>query len=83
MHFYRYCKWIKKNIWWYKYKKEELKLNISKTFTKIRTSINDREDEILSRVEKIYNESFFKEDKIKISEKLPVQIKLSLEKEIF
>ena len=28
----------------------------------------------------IYNESFFKEDKIKISEKLPGQIKLALEK---
>ena len=61
-------------------KKEELKLNISKIFTKIRTAINDREDEILLQVEKIYNESFFKEDSIKICEKLPGQIKLALEK---
>ena len=34
-------------------KKEELKLNIAKIFTKIRTTINDREDEILLQVEKI------------------------------
>ena len=52
-------------------KKEELKLNIAKIFTKIRTTINDREDEILLQVEKIYDESFFKEDTIKISQKLP------------
>ena len=61
-------------------KKEELKLNIAKIFTKIRTAINDREDEILKQVEKIYDESFFKEETIKISEKLPSQIKLALEK---
>ena len=61
-------------------KKEELKLNIAKIFTKIRTTINDREDEILLQVEKIYDESFIKEDTIKISQKLPGQIKLALEK---
>ena len=61
-------------------KKEELKLNIAKIFTKIRTAINDREDEILKQVEKIYDESFFKEETIKISEKLPSQMKLALEK---
>ena len=61
-------------------KKEEIKLNIAKIFTKIRNTINEREDEILLQVEKIYNESFFKEDIIKISEKLPGQIKIALEK---
>ena len=59
-------------------KKEELKINIAKIFTKIRTTINEREDENLAEVEKIYEESFFKEDIIKISEKLPNQIKISL-----
>ena len=60
--------------------KVELKLNISKIFTKIRNTINEREDEILSEIDKIYEKSFFKEDIIKIGEKLPNQIKIALEK---
>lgn len=59
----------------------KIPLNISKIFTKIRTTINEREDEILEEVEKLYDELFFKEDIIKISEKLPNQIKIYLEKE--
>ena len=61
-------------------KKEELKLNISKIFTKIRNTINDREDEILLEVDKIFDETYFREEFIKNSEKLPSEIKLSLEK---
>ena len=64
--------------------KEELKLKIQNIFTKIRNSINDREDELLLEVDKIYNDVYF-DDKcfddniIKDSEKLPNKIKLSLE----
>ena len=61
-------------------KKEELKLNISKIFTKIRNTINDREDEILLEVDKIFDETYFREEFIKNSEKLPSEIKISLEK---
>ena len=38
--------------------KEELKLNIQKIFTKIRNTINDREDKILLEVDKIYEYSY-------------------------
>ena len=61
--------------------KEELKLKIQ---NKIRNSINEREDELLLEVDKIYNDVYF-DDKcfddniIKDSEKLPNKIKLSLE----
>ena len=60
--------------------KEELKTKISKIFTGIRNAINDREDEILSEVDNLYNELFVQEDLIKKCEKLPSKIKLSLEK---
>ena len=60
--------------------KEELKLNIQKTFTKIRNTINEREDELLLEVDNIYNKEFFKEDLIKNCEKLPNKIKSLLEK---
>jgi hypothetical protein len=61
-------------------KKEKIKEDIQKTFTKIRNIVNEREDEILSQVDKKYEELFFKEDLIKQSEKLPNKIKISLEK---
>ena len=60
--------------------KEELKMKIQNIFTKLRNSLNDREDELLSEVDKIYDISFFNEDIIKQSEKLPNKIKTSLEK---
>ena len=60
--------------------KEKLKEDIQKVFTKIRNSVNEREDEILLQVDKIYGELFFKEDLIKQSEKLPNKIKASLYK---
>ena len=59
--------------------KENLKLKIQKIFTKIRNEINNREDELLLEVDKIFNDSFFNEDIIKESEKLPNKIKESLE----
>ena len=59
--------------------KEELKLNIQKIFTKLRNKLNDREDKLLLEVDKIFDETFFNEEIIKRSEKLPNQIKISLE----
>ena len=61
--------------------KEELKMTISKIFTKIRNIINEREDLLLLEVDKKYDKSFFKDEEIiKLSDKLPSKIKISLEK---
>ena len=60
--------------------KEEMKLKISATFTKIRNMINEREDQLLKELDNIYDNSYFKEDVIKKGEKLPNQIKALLEK---
>ena len=48
--------------------KEELILEIQKVFTKIRTALNEREDELLSKVKEIYESSFFDEEIVKESE---------------
>ena len=60
--------------------KEAIKLNIKSIFTKLRNILNDREDKLLSDVEKNYDELFFNENFVKESEKLPKIIELSLEK---
>ena len=60
--------------------KEEIKINIQKIFTKIRTELNNREDELLLDVDKKFDDIFFQEELIKRSEKLPNKIKISLEK---
>jgi len=60
--------------------KEELKTNIQKIFTKLRNALNEREDELFSEIDKIFNELYFNEDIIKESDKLPNKIKISLEK---
>ena len=60
--------------------KDDLKLKVQNIFTKIRTTLNDREDKILQEIDNIYNDKYFNEDIIKKGEKLPKQIKLSLEK---
>ena len=49
-------------------------------FTKIRTALNDREDELLKEVEQKFDNTYFNEDINKTSEKLPKKIKESLEK---
>ena len=59
--------------------KEELKTKIANTFTKLRNAINEREDEIILEEKNIFEKKFLKESIIKHSEKLPNQIKLSLE----
>ena len=56
--------------------KEEIKLKVQKTYTKIRNLLNDRENEILLKI----NNYFINENIIKEGEKLPNKNKLSLEK---
>ena len=60
--------------------KDDLKLNVQNIFTKIRNIINERETILLSEIEDIYKTKYFNEDLIKKGEKLPKQIKTSLEK---
>ena len=60
--------------------KENLKLKIQKIFTKIRNTLNEREDQILLEVDNQFNKIYFNEDIIKKSEKLPNKIKFSLER---
>ena len=59
--------------------KEELKLNIQKIFTKIRSEINDREDKLLNEVDNAYNNIYFDENLLKKSEKITKQINSNLE----
>ena len=63
-------------------KKEELKIEIQKIFTKIRNELNNREDELLLEIDQKFNDKYFNEDIIKEGEKLPNKIKASLEKGI-
>ena len=58
-------------------KKEKLKSEIQNIFTKIRTVLNEREDELLLKVNKKFYEKFGNEHIIKEVEKLPSKIKLS------
>ena len=60
-------------------KKEEMKIQIQKIFTKIRSELNDREDFILKKIDKKFENSFIKEENIKKYEKLPKQIKKVLD----
>jgi len=60
--------------------KEELKLYVQKLFTKIRSAINEREDELLKEIDNKYNDNFCNEDIIEESIKLPNTVKKSLEK---
>ena len=60
--------------------KEELKLKIQKIFTKIRNTINEREDKLLSEVDKEFDNNFVNEKIIKENENLPNKFRLSIEK---
>ena len=60
--------------------KEGLKSEIQNIFTKIRNILNEREVELLSEIDHQFNIKFINEDIIKKREKLPKQIKLSIEK---
>ena len=57
--------------------KEEIKLKIQKSFSKIRNELNNKEDELLLEVDNIYSDIFFTEDSIREMEKLPKKIKLA------
>ena len=59
--------------------KEALKIEIQNIFTQIRNEINEREDKLLSEVDKEFKDIFFKEDLIKTAEKLPKNLKKFLE----
>ena len=60
--------------------KEELKLKIQKIFTKIRNELNNREDELLLKIDKEYNNTFCNETIIKECEQLPNKIKMALDR---
>ena len=60
--------------------KDNLKLKVTKIFTKLKNAINNREDEILADIDKKFNEFIFDEKILKQSEKLPVQVKEFIEK---
>ena len=60
--------------------KEELKINVLNIFTKIRNTLNEREEELLKEIDNIFDNKYINGDLIKKVEKLPNQIKLSLEK---
>ena len=60
--------------------KEELKLNIQKIFTKIRNAINEREDEILLKVDDLFDNIYMKENEIKDIDKYPNKINILIKK---
>ena len=60
--------------------KDDLKLNVQNIFTKIRNIINEREEQLLLDIDNMFNNQYFDEVIIKKGEKLPKQIKLSLDK---
>ena len=51
-------------------KKEQIKDDIQKIFIKIRTALNNREDELLEEVEKTYKSKYFDDNIIRESEKI-------------
>ena len=53
---------------------------VQNIFTKIRNALNDREIQLLFEIDNIYKNKYFDENIIKKGEKLPTQIKISLEK---
>ena len=61
-------------------RKEELKIQVSKIFTKIRSALNEREDQLLLEIDNKFNEFIFDEKLIKQSEKIPNKIKEFLER---
>ena len=60
--------------------KETIKIKIQKIFTKLRNELNNREDELINKVDKKFEEIFFEEELIKKCEKLPKKVESSLSK---
>jgi len=61
-------------------KKEIIKNEIQKAFTKIRNALNDKEDELLLKVDENFEKLLIKSENYKGNEKLSNKIKISLEK---
>ena len=59
--------------------KNDLKEKIQKIFNRLRNCLNEREDEILLKIDKQFNSYFFNEEIIKEGEKLPNKIKKTLD----
>ena len=55
-------------------------MKISKIFTKIRSILNEREDQLLIELDQKFNDLYFKEDIIKKGEKMPNNIKTLIDK---
>ena len=62
--------------------KESLKIKIQKIYIKLRSTLNDWEEDLLSEVNTTFDDLFFNEDLIKKCEKLSNKIKKSIEKKI-
>ena len=60
--------------------KEDLIVNVQKIFTKIRNTLNEREDELILEINNLYKEKYFNEELINKNDKLPNKIKSFLEK---
>ena len=60
--------------------KEQLKIEISNVFTKVRNELNKREDELLLEIDNKFNDLYFSDEILKKCENLPNKIKLLLEK---
>ena len=60
--------------------KEDLKLKVQKIFTKLRNSLNEREDELLLEIDKTFDNSILNKEFIKEGENIPKKIKISLER---
>ena len=60
-------------------KKEEMKIQIQKIFTKIRNELNNREEAFLKKIDEKFDNSFIKEQNLRQYEKLPKQIQKLLD----
>jgi len=60
--------------------KETLKVRVQKVFTKIRNELNDREDLLLSEIDKQFDNLYFEEKLMRKLEKLPKKSNKNLEK---
>ena len=60
--------------------KEKVKQSIQNLFTKIRSAINEREDQLLLDVDKKFEKFYSEQNILKKNEKLPNKIKKYLEK---
>ena len=61
-------------------KKEEVKLQLQKVFTRLRNAINDREDQILLEIDQTFEDLYLNKDIIDENRKFPNKINKLLEK---